>query len=91
MQNGNLRADVNVSVCRPGQYEKYQETTGFRPSRHPLRDQEHELAAVHPGAIDFEARRQIAILEGRGVIVQKAALTIPKGDDAVHAVQGRGA
>ena len=25
MQNGNLRADVNVSVCKPGQYEKYQE------------------------------------------------------------------
>ena len=29
MQNGNLRADVNVSVCRPGQYEKYQETQDF--------------------------------------------------------------
>jgi aspartyl-tRNA(Asn)/glutamyl-tRNA(Gln) amidotransferase subunit B len=26
MQNGNLRADVNVSVCRPGDYERYQET-----------------------------------------------------------------
>ncbi|MFP4305108.1 MAG: Asp-tRNA(Asn)/Glu-tRNA(Gln) amidotransferase GatCAB subunit B, partial [Rhodosalinus sp.] len=26
MQNGNLRADVNVSVCRPGQYEKYIES-----------------------------------------------------------------
>ncbi|MDX1785400.1 MAG: Asp-tRNA(Asn)/Glu-tRNA(Gln) amidotransferase GatCAB subunit B, partial [Roseovarius sp.] len=29
MQNGNLRADVNVSVCRPGQYEKYQEAQDF--------------------------------------------------------------
>ncbi len=29
MQNGNLRADVNVSVCRPGQYEKYQATQDF--------------------------------------------------------------
>ncbi len=29
MQNGNLRADVNVSVCRPGDYEKYQETQDF--------------------------------------------------------------
>ena len=48
MQNGNLRADVNVSVCRPGQYEKYQATQDFRPSRHALRDQEHELDAVHP-------------------------------------------
>jgi aspartyl-tRNA(Asn)/glutamyl-tRNA(Gln) amidotransferase subunit B len=23
MQNGNLRADVNVSICQPGAYEKY--------------------------------------------------------------------
>ena len=29
IQNGNLRADVNVSVCRPGQYEKYQATEDF--------------------------------------------------------------
>ncbi|HBN29919.1 MAG TPA: Asp-tRNA(Asn)/Glu-tRNA(Gln) amidotransferase GatCAB subunit B, partial [Rhodobacteraceae bacterium] len=29
MQNGNLRADVNVSVCRPGQYEKYQASQDF--------------------------------------------------------------
>ncbi|MEP1012373.1 MAG: Asp-tRNA(Asn)/Glu-tRNA(Gln) amidotransferase GatCAB subunit B, partial [Paracoccaceae bacterium] len=26
MQNGNMRADVNVSICAPGQYEKYVET-----------------------------------------------------------------
>ena len=29
MQNGNLRADVNVSVCLPGQYEKYLKTNDF--------------------------------------------------------------
>jgi len=29
MQNGNLRADVNVSICLPGAYEKYQETQDF--------------------------------------------------------------
>jgi aspartyl-tRNA(Asn)/glutamyl-tRNA(Gln) amidotransferase subunit B len=29
MQNGNLRADVNVSICAPGQYEKYQATQDF--------------------------------------------------------------
>ena len=26
MEKGNLRADVNVSVCRPGAYEKFRET-----------------------------------------------------------------
>ena len=30
MQNGNLRADVNVSICQPGQYEKYLESGDFR-------------------------------------------------------------
>jgi aspartyl-tRNA(Asn)/glutamyl-tRNA(Gln) amidotransferase subunit B len=29
MQNGNLRADVNVSICQPGAYEKYRETGDF--------------------------------------------------------------
>ncbi|HAE95620.1 MAG TPA: Asp-tRNA(Asn)/Glu-tRNA(Gln) amidotransferase GatCAB subunit B, partial [Hyphomonas atlantica] len=29
MEKGNLRADVNVSVCRPGQYEKFRETGDF--------------------------------------------------------------
>ena len=49
MQNGNLRADVNVSVCRPGQYEKYHGNPGFLASRHPVRNQEHELDALHSG------------------------------------------
>ncbi|HRM75583.1 MAG TPA: Asp-tRNA(Asn)/Glu-tRNA(Gln) amidotransferase GatCAB subunit B, partial [Paracoccus sp. (in: a-proteobacteria)] len=29
MQNGNLRADVNVSICPPGAYERYQATQDF--------------------------------------------------------------
>src|ERR1700712_318851 len=29
MEKGNLRADVNVSVCRPGAYEKFRETGSF--------------------------------------------------------------
>jgi Glu-tRNA(Gln) amidotransferase subunit E-like FAD-binding protein len=54
---------------------------GFLPSRHPLRDQEHELAALHPAAIDYEARRQIAIVEGGGTVVQETRLYDPdKGE-----------
>src|SRR4026207_1416284 len=30
MVKGNLRADVNVSVCRPGAYEKFRETGDFK-------------------------------------------------------------
>src|SRR6056300_1515908 len=29
MQNGSLRADVNVSVCRPGNYEKFRASQDF--------------------------------------------------------------
>src|ERR1700710_1536555 len=29
MEKGNLRADVNVSVCRPGQFEKFGESSDF--------------------------------------------------------------
>ena len=39
MEKGSLRADVNVSVRKPG-----------GAARHPLRDQEHELDRLHrPG------------------------------------------
>ena len=37
MQNGNMRADVNVSVCRPGQYEKYQAIASAHRSENPGR------------------------------------------------------
>ena len=29
MEKGNLRADVNVSVCRPGQFEKFKQSGDF--------------------------------------------------------------
>jgi aspartyl-tRNA(Asn)/glutamyl-tRNA(Gln) amidotransferase subunit B len=42
-------------------------------------------------AIDFEARRQIAILEDGGSIDQETRLTTPTRARPVHALQGRGA
>jgi aspartyl-tRNA(Asn)/glutamyl-tRNA(Gln) amidotransferase subunit B len=47
MQNGNLRADVNVSSASPAPTRNIARP-GFLPSRHALRDQEHELHALHP-------------------------------------------
>ncbi|PTV94507.1 aspartyl/glutamyl-tRNA(Asn/Gln) amidotransferase subunit B [Rhodobacter aestuarii] len=81
MQNGNLRADVNVSVCRPGQYEKYQETQDF--SRLGTRCEIKNMNSMRfiQAAIDYEARRQIAILEDGGKIVQETRLYDPdKGE-----------
>jgi aspartyl-tRNA(Asn)/glutamyl-tRNA(Gln) amidotransferase subunit B len=47
MEKGNLRADVNVSVCRVGQYEKFKATGDFRLPGHALRDQERQLVPLH--------------------------------------------
>ncbi len=77
MQNGNLRADVNVSVCRPGQYEKYQETQdhGHLGTRCEIKNM-NSMRFIQQ-AIDHEARRQIAILEDGGKVEQETRLYDP--------------
>ena len=81
MQNGNLRADVNVSVCRPGQYEKYQATQDFSHLGTRCEIKNMNSMRFMSQAIDYEARRQIAILEDGGAVVQETRLYDPdKGE-----------
>ncbi|MFT6105080.1 MAG: aspartyl-tRNA(Asn)/glutamyl-tRNA(Gln) amidotransferase subunit B [Paracoccaceae bacterium] len=81
MQNGNLRADVNVSVCRPGQYEKYQETQDFSHLGTRCEIKNMNSMRFIQQAIEVEARRQIAIIEDGGSIVQETRLYDPdKGE-----------
>ncbi|SFQ94929.1 Asp-tRNA(Asn)/Glu-tRNA(Gln) amidotransferase subunit GatB [Poseidonocella sedimentorum] len=81
MQNGNLRADVNVSVCRPGQYEKYQETQDFSHLGTRCEIKNMNSMRFIQAAIDYEAKRQIAILEAGGSIDQETRLYDPdKGE-----------
>ncbi|MCU0816081.1 MAG: Asp-tRNA(Asn)/Glu-tRNA(Gln) amidotransferase subunit GatB [Cypionkella sp.] len=77
MQNGNLRADVNVSVCRPGQYAKYQATQDFSHlgTRCELKNM-NSMRFIQM-AIEVEARRQIAILEDGGTVDQETRLYDP--------------
>ncbi len=77
MQNGNLRADVNVSVCRPGQYEKYQETQDFSHLGTRCEIKNMNSMRFIQAAIDYEARRQIAIVEDGGQVVQETRLYDP--------------
>jgi aspartyl-tRNA(Asn)/glutamyl-tRNA(Gln) amidotransferase subunit B len=77
MQNGNLRADVNVSVCRPGQYEKYQATQDFSHLGTRCEIKNMNSMRFIQLAIDHEARRQIAILEDGGKVVQETRLYDP--------------
>ncbi|MEZ5884710.1 MAG: Asp-tRNA(Asn)/Glu-tRNA(Gln) amidotransferase subunit GatB [Paracoccaceae bacterium] len=81
MQNGNLRADVNVSVCKPGAYEKYQETQDFSHLGTRCEIKNMNSMRFIQQAIDHEARRQIAIIEDGGSVVQETRLYDPdKGE-----------
>ena len=77
MQNGNLRADVNVSVCRPGDYEKYQETQDFGHLGTRCEIKNMNSMRFIQAAIEYEARRQIAILEDGGSVDQETRLYDP--------------
>ncbi|MCH2093842.1 MAG: Asp-tRNA(Asn)/Glu-tRNA(Gln) amidotransferase subunit GatB [Rhodobacteraceae bacterium] len=77
MQNGNLRADVNVSVCLTGQYEKYQETQDFSHLGTRCEIKNMNSMRFIQAAIDHEARRQIGILEAGGDIDQETRLYDP--------------
>jgi aspartyl-tRNA(Asn)/glutamyl-tRNA(Gln) amidotransferase subunit B len=81
MQHGNLRADVNVSVCRPGDYEKYQATQDFGHLGTRCEIKNMNSLRFIQQAIEYEARRQIAILEDGGKVVQETRLYDPdKGE-----------
>jgi aspartyl-tRNA(Asn)/glutamyl-tRNA(Gln) amidotransferase subunit B len=77
MQNGNLRADVNVSICRPGDYERYQATGdhGALGTRCEIKNM-NSLRFIQQ-AIEYEARRQIAIVEDGGKVHQETRLYDP--------------
>ncbi|SEK63044.1 Asp-tRNA(Asn)/Glu-tRNA(Gln) amidotransferase subunit GatB [Pacificibacter marinus] len=74
MQNGSMRADVNVSVCRPGQYEKFQATGDFGHLGTRCELKNMNSTRFIQMAIDVEARRQIAIIEDGGEIKQETRL-----------------
>ncbi|MEO1454476.1 MAG: Asp-tRNA(Asn)/Glu-tRNA(Gln) amidotransferase subunit GatB [Pseudomonadota bacterium] len=81
MQNGNLRADVNVSICTPGDYEKYQETQDFSHLGTRCEIKNMNSMRFIQAAIEVEARRQIKIVEAGGTVEQETRLYDPdKGE-----------
>ena len=81
MQSGNLRADVNVSVCRPGAYEAYRKSGDFSHLGTRCEIKNMNSMRFIQQAIEHEARRQIAIVEGGGAVVQETRLYDPdKGE-----------
>ena len=81
MEKGNLRADVNVSVCRVGSYEKFRETGDFSHLGTRCEIKNVNSYRFIQQAIEYEARRQIEILEDGGKIDQETRLFDPnKGE-----------
>ena len=77
MDKGNLRADVNVSVCRPGDYEKFRETGSFSHLGTRCEIKNVNSYRYIQQAIEYEARRQIEILEDGGKVDQETRLFDP--------------
>lgn len=74
MEQGSMRADVNVSVCRAGNYAKFKETGDF--SHLGTRTETKNVNSIRyvRQVVDYEARRQIQVLEAGGTIDQETRL-----------------
>jgi aspartyl-tRNA(Asn)/glutamyl-tRNA(Gln) amidotransferase subunit B len=81
MEKGNLRADVNVSVCREGGYARFKATGDFSHLGTRCEIKNVNSFRFISQAIQYEARRQIEILEDGGKIDQETRLFDPvKGE-----------
>ena len=74
MEKGQMRADVNVSVCRPGQYEKFAENEDFSHLGTRCEIKNVNSLRFIMQAIEYEARRQIDIIEDGGKVDQQTRL-----------------
>ena len=75
------RQGADFRLCRPGQYEKYQETQDFSHLGTRCEIKNMNSMRFIQAAIEYEARRQIAILEDGGKVVQETRLYDPdKGE-----------
>ncbi len=77
MQNGNLRADVNVRSAGPGHTRSIRKRRTSRISARACEIKNMNSMRFIQAAIEYEARRQIAILEDGGKVVQRHAFTTP--------------
>jgi aspartyl-tRNA(Asn)/glutamyl-tRNA(Gln) amidotransferase subunit B len=74
MDEGSMRADVNVSVCKVGGYEKFRETGSFAHLGTRCEIKNVNSMRFVAQAVEYEARRQIEVIEGGGTIRQETRL-----------------
>ncbi len=81
MQEGSMRADVNVSVCPVGNYAKFAENDDFSCLGTRCEIKNMNSMRFIQQAIDVEAKRQIKIHEAGGTVDQETRLYDPvKGE-----------
>ncbi len=71
MDEGSMRADVNVSVCRVGGYEKFRADGDFKHLGTRCEIKNVNSMRFVQLAVEYEARRQVDLIEGGGTIVQE--------------------
>ncbi|WP_019962088.1 Asp-tRNA(Asn)/Glu-tRNA(Gln) amidotransferase subunit GatB [Woodsholea maritima] len=74
MEKGQLRADVNVSVCPVGGYAKFRETGDFKHLGTRCEIKNVNSLRFIRQAIEYEANRQVEIIEEGGKIDQETRL-----------------
>ncbi len=74
MDEGSMRADVNVSVCRAGNYDKFRADGDFRHLGTRCEIKNVNSMRFVAMAVEFEARRQVEVIEAGGTIRQETRL-----------------
>ncbi len=81
MQEGSLRADVNISVCQAGDYEKYlkYDDLSYLGTRCEIKNM-NSMRFIQL-AVNYESKRQIAIIEDGGAVEQETRLYDPEKNE----------
>ncbi|OAI45360.1 glutamyl-tRNA amidotransferase [Rhizomicrobium sp. SCGC AG-212-E05] len=74
MDEGSMRADVNVSVCKVGGYDEFRRTGSFKTLGTRCEIKNVNSMRFIAQAVEYEARRQIEVIEGGGTIKQETRL-----------------
>ena len=74
MDEGSMRADVNVSVCKAGGYDRFMQTGDFKHLGTRCEIKNVNSMRFIAQAVEYEARRQIEIIENGGAIRQETRL-----------------
>ena len=77
MQEGSLRADVNVSICGLGEYEKFKKSGDLKSLGTRCEIKNMNSLKFIQQAIDAEARRQIELVENGNKVTQETRLFDP--------------